>query len=75
MDYGLLVLGIAILLMIIFHPATQLLVTTLKKKYKENKQKDEKCYHTESDCNDCMSAHGCPMKHESILKRRHNYYD
>ena len=77
MDYGLLVLGMAILLMIIFHPATQMFIKYLKSKFPKNKSDEKyKCYHTIGDCRDCMSSLNCPMKHENIIvPKRDEYQD
>lgn len=77
MDLGLVALALATLLMIAFHPATQMFVKYIKSKFCKKKSDEEyKCYHTIGDCRDCMSSLKCPMKHENlIVPKRDEYRD
>lgn len=75
MDFAVVALGLAVLLMIIFHPATQMFIEYIKSKPCKKKSDElHKCYHTIGDCRDCTSSLNCPMKHENIIVPKRDEY-
>ena len=76
MDFGVVILLLAFLVMIVFHPATQMFIGSMKSKIRKNKSEEShKCYHTIGDCRECMSAPKCPMKHENVVIPKREEYD
>ena len=77
MDAGIMLLVLAMVLLIIFHPATRIFFNHMKIKLKASKNKTEqpKCYHTAEDCSDCMSSTNCPMKDENVVGTNRNDCD
>ena len=80
MDAAAIVFAIALIIMILFHPGTQMFIKHLKSKSKARKgvQETRKCYHTPDDCLNCVASIDCPIKNENVvhvIKHNDNYTD
>ncbi len=75
MDPAVVIFALAILLMIAFHPATKMFINYIKSKFiKKQDNETRRCFHTEGDCEDCLSSLDCPMKCENIVVPKRNKY-